>query len=103
LRWRLEFILLDLGLPAMDGYEVARRLRQEAACRETVVLAVTGYGQAEARQRSRAAGIDHHLLKPVDPAALLALLSRPEAVSSAEGCSPGCADAPMSAASPGRD
>jgi CheY-like chemotaxis protein len=98
LSWRPEFILLDLGLPAMDGYEVATRLRQEATCREAVIIAVTGYGQPEDRQRSRAAGIDHHLLKPANPDVLLALLARSEAASGAEGCSPGGPDAPMVAA-----
>jgi CheY-like chemotaxis protein len=84
-RWRPEFILLDIGLPEMDGFEVARRLRQEAWCRETPLIAVTGHGQQEDRQRSRAAGIDHHLLKPVEPGELLALLSGSEAMSGAEG------------------
>jgi CheY-like chemotaxis protein len=95
LRWRPEFVLLDLGLPAMDGYEVAIRLKQEATCREAVIIAVTGYGQPEDRQRSRAAGIDHHLLKPANPDVLLALLTGSEAASDAEGCSSEGPDAPM--------
>lgn len=85
-RRRPDFILLDLGLPGMDGYKVARRLRQEPGCRGTIIIAVTGYGQDEDRRRSRAAGIDHHLLKPVDPGVLLSLLSAP-AASDAEGAS----------------
>jgi len=76
LRWRPEFIVLDLGLPGIDGYQVAARLKQEPSCGASVIIAVTGYGQVEDRQRSRAAGIDHHLLKPVDPGVLLALLAR---------------------------
>jgi CheY-like chemotaxis protein len=76
-RWHPEFILLDLGLPAMDGYEVAIRLRREEWCLETVIIAVTGHGQARDRQRSRESGIDHHLLKPVDLEVLLSLLSQP--------------------------
>jgi two-component system OmpR family response regulator len=88
-RWRPEFILLDLGLPGMDGYEVARRLRQEGPCQETVVIAVTGYGQPEDRERSRAAGIDHHLLKPVDPDVWRSLLSRSEAAGGGDDGSPG--------------
>jgi CheY-like chemotaxis protein len=95
LSWRPAFVLLDLGLPAMDGCEVAIRLRREAACRECVLIAVTGYGQPEDRRRSRAAGIDHHLLKPVDPEVLLALLARAGAVSGAEGGSPDRPDVPM--------
>ena len=47
--WRPDFILLDLDLPGMDGYEVARRLRQEAACRNSVLIAMTGYGRPEDR------------------------------------------------------
>lgn len=74
-RWQPEFVLLDLGLPGMDGYEVARRLRREAWCREPLLIAVTGYGQAEDLRRSLGVGIDHHLLKPVDMDVLLALLS----------------------------
>jgi CheY-like chemotaxis protein len=82
-RWRPAFVLLDLGLPAMDGYELADRLRKEAACQDTVIIAVTGCGQPEDRRRSRAAGIELHLLKPVEPALLLSLLSRSAAVSDA--------------------
>jgi CheY-like chemotaxis protein len=93
LRWQPEFILLDIGLPGLDGYEVARRLRQEMACQETVLIAVTGYGQPEDRQRSRAAGIDHHLLKPVDWDVLRSLLSRFQALSGGKSSSPRGADA----------
>ncbi|MEO8453387.1 MAG: ATP-binding protein, partial [Gemmatimonadota bacterium] len=64
--YRPQVVLLDLGLPGMNGYEVAKRLRQEPMLRNLVVVAVTGYGQAEDRQRSRAAGFDHHFVKPVD-------------------------------------
>jgi CheY-like chemotaxis protein len=78
LDWRPEYILLDLGLPAIDGYQVAARLKQDPSCRASVIIAVTGYGQVEDRQRSRAAGIDYHMLKPVDHRDLLALLMRSE-------------------------
>jgi CheY-like chemotaxis protein len=61
-----EVVLLDIGLPGMDGYEVARRLRAQAATREAVLVAVTGYGQDEDRERSRQAGFEYHLVKPVD-------------------------------------
>jgi PAS domain S-box-containing protein len=67
-----DLALLDIGMPGMSGYEVARRLR-EAGC--TVKLAaVTGYGGPEDRERSRAAGFDHHFVKPIDPARLERLL-----------------------------
>ncbi len=59
-------ILLDIGLPEMDGYEVARRLRLETGCDEATIIAVSGYGQEEDRRRSREAGFDYHLVKPVD-------------------------------------
>jgi len=88
-RWRPECVLLDLGLPAMDGFEVARRLRQLPGCRDSVLIAVTGYGRPEDRQRSSAVGIDHHLLKPVDSGALLSLLSRPASPPDAGGGSRG--------------
>ena len=85
LRWCPEFVLLDLGLPDIDGYLVAARIRQEASCQGTVLIALTGYGRPEDRQRSRDAGIAYHLLKPVDPGELLALLSRTEPAGSGDG------------------
>jgi CheY-like chemotaxis protein len=75
-RQRPEFVLLDIGLPGMDGYEVAARLRQEASCKETVIIAISGYGRSEDQQRSREAGIDHHLVKPIDHEALRELLGQ---------------------------
>jgi PAS domain S-box-containing protein len=71
-----DVMLLDIGLPGMDGYEVARRLRQDPQLSQVFLIALTGYGQEEDRKRSRAAGIDEHLVKPVDGALLQALLSR---------------------------
>lgn len=68
-----EFVLLDIGLPDMDGYEVSRRMR--AAGIEARIVALTGYGQLEDRQRSADAGFDAHLVKPVDMAKLRALLA----------------------------
>ncbi len=68
-------VLLDIGLPDMDGYELARRLRSLERTRGAVPVALTGYGQAEDRERSQAAGFDFHLVKPADPARITALLS----------------------------
>ena len=70
-----DAVLLDLGLPVMDGYETARRLRQEGLGGQLLV-AVTGYGTAEDRRRAAEAGFDTHLTKPVSPEALRAVLSR---------------------------
>lgn len=68
-------VLLDIGLPGMDGYEVARRLRQHPATAGALLIAVSGYGQAEDRNCSREAGFDHHLVKPVDFEELGSLLA----------------------------
>ena len=70
-----EILLLDIGLPRMDGYEVAARLRQDSRYDGMLLVAVTGYGTESDRHRGRAAGFDHHLVKPVDPAALHELIS----------------------------
>ena len=68
--------LLDIGLPDMDGYELARRLRASPATSDAVLIALTGYGQAQDRERSVLAGFDHHLVKPVEIDRLIALLAR---------------------------
>jgi signal transduction histidine kinase len=75
-RFAPEVVLLDIGLPGMDGYDVARQLRTLPECGGARLIALTGYGQAEDREQSRLAGIDEHLLKPVEPANLLAALAR---------------------------
>jgi signal transduction histidine kinase/DNA-binding response OmpR family regulator len=68
-------VFLDLGLPGMDGYEVARRLRARAINPRPVLVAVSGYGGEEVRQRSRQAGFDHHLVKPADPGTVRSVLA----------------------------
>ena len=73
-RYRPDVILLDIGLPEVDGYEVARQIREMDDLRGTHIVAVTGYAQEEDRKRSQAAGFDHHLTKPVDPEALQSFL-----------------------------
>jgi len=70
-----DVAFVDLGLPGLDGYEVARRLRQQPTCRHTLVVALSGYGREDDKQRAREAGFDHHLTKPVDPSAIEALLA----------------------------
>ncbi len=70
-----EVVLLDIGLPGMDRYEVARRLRKTMGQHTVALIALTGYGQAEDRQRAYEAGFDHHLTKPVDPQSLATLIA----------------------------
>ena len=63
-----DIVFLDIGMPGMDGYEVARRLRQQPIWSDVVLVAVTGWGQQEDRRRSAESGFDHHLVKPLEPA-----------------------------------
>ncbi len=74
-QFRPDVVLLDIGLPGMDGYEVGRRLRAEASTADVVMIAVTGYSHADARMRSKAVGFDQHVVKPVNPAALIKSLA----------------------------
>jgi PAS domain S-box-containing protein len=74
-RHRPEVVLVDIGLPDIDGYQVARRLRQESEGRFRLI-ALTGYGQARDRALSHAAGFDAHLLKPLDPSTLEAAIQQ---------------------------
>lgn len=71
-----EAVVLDIGLPGMDGYEVAARLRREERCKDALIIAVSGYGEEQARSRSAEAGFDHHLVKPVAFDKLLAVMDR---------------------------
>ncbi len=73
LAWRPEVAVLDIGLPLLDGYAVARQLRAALGGR-VVLIALTAYGSPEDRQRAFDAGFDHHLTKPADPKELLRLL-----------------------------
>jgi CheY-like chemotaxis protein len=69
-----DVVLLDLGLPKMDGLEVAKNLRAHGDGPRPLLVAMTGFGQAEDRARTAAAGFDHHLTKPVDPKQLQSLM-----------------------------
>jgi two-component system, OmpR family, response regulator len=73
-QFRPDVVVLDIGLPGMDGFEVARELRKRDATRHVLMLAMTGYGSDADRQDALAAGFDHHLTKPVSIDALEALL-----------------------------
>jgi signal transduction histidine kinase/ActR/RegA family two-component response regulator len=73
---RPEVVLLDIGLPGMDGYQVAERLRREAPGPAPVIIAISGYGREDARHRSLEPAFDHHLIKPIDFDALADLIDR---------------------------
>ena len=72
-----EVVLLDIGLPGLDGYQVAGRLRRRRRTATALLLALTGYGREEDQLRSLEAGFDHHLTKPVDPQVIYDLLALP--------------------------
>ena len=74
---RPDVVLLDIGMPKLNGYDACRRIRQAVGGDAIVIVALTGWGQAEDRHRSREAGFDHHLVKPVEPEALEAILLQP--------------------------
>jgi PAS domain S-box-containing protein len=76
--YRPTMVFLDIAMPGVNGYEVARRLRRQPGLENVRLAALTGYGQEEDRRLSREASFDHHLVKPVDPEALDALLAGPE-------------------------
>ncbi|HJQ80870.1 MAG TPA: response regulator, partial [Lacipirellulaceae bacterium] len=84
-KFRPQIVLLDIGMPGMSGYEVAKQLRAEPEFQSLVITALTGYGQAEDRRRSQEAGFNHHLTKPPDPFALAALLKSPGSFGEAFG------------------
>ncbi|MGH8187132.1 MAG: response regulator [Steroidobacteraceae bacterium] len=74
-RCRPEVIFLDIAMPGVDGYEVARRLRRERQFKDVLIIAVTGLGHHDAREQTRNAGFDEHLVKPADPCFLKSFLS----------------------------
>jgi PAS domain S-box-containing protein len=73
--WRPEVVLCDIGLPGIDGFEVARQVRRLPGMAQTLLVAITGYGQEPDVKRSKEAGIDYHFLKPIDPAQLKQVLA----------------------------
>jgi CheY-like chemotaxis protein len=87
--YRPHAILLDIGLPGMDGYAVARRLREQPGSRDVLLVAVSGYGQEDDLARSRQAGFDYHLVKPVEFSALERLLPSFAARAAAPEARPG--------------
>lgn len=83
-----DLMLIDIGLPGMNGYEVARHVRQDPTLRACVLVALTGYGRDEDKRAALAAGFDHHLVKPVDIHGLRALLQRAEQRRTGDGGPP---------------
>ena len=77
--FRPDLILLDIGMPKLNGYEAARRIRAHAWGQDTVLIALTGWGQEDDRKKSSDAGFDHHLIKPVEISHLMKLLARSHA------------------------
>jgi signal transduction histidine kinase len=77
-QFRPDVVLLDIGLPGMNGFEVAHRLRLQPASRDALLIALTGYGEAESRSRSAKAGFDFHMVKPADVNLLLSMLANPQ-------------------------
>jgi len=75
-RMKADAVLLDIGLPDIDGYEVARRLRADPRTRDALIIAVTGYGRDEDLRRSHEAGVDEHVVKPIDPDEILRRIER---------------------------
>ena len=75
--WQPDVAVLDIGMQDMNGYELCRRLRAQSWGRKLLLIACTGWGQDTDRELARSAGFDHHLVKPVDPEAILHLLSGP--------------------------
>ena len=74
--FRPDFILIDIGLPVVDGYELAKRIQALEEFKSVRLIAITGYGHESARQRSKTAGFSEHLVKPVDTKQLEAILRR---------------------------
>jgi CheY-like chemotaxis protein len=74
-----DVVLLDIGLPIMNGWQVAKQIREQSSGKRPLIVAITGYGSSADRLRSQAAGIDLHLVKPVDPEELEKVLRRFEA------------------------
>ena len=79
--YRPQVVVLDIGMPKMNGYETARKIRAEGWARDIVIVALSGWGQEQDKRNSHEAGIDHHLVKPVEPSVLLQLLAMHDSAS----------------------
>ena len=74
-QFRPDIVLLDIGMPKLNGYETARRIREQPWGKSIVLAAFTGWGQEEDKRRTREAGFDHHFVKPLEPIVLQKLLA----------------------------
>ncbi len=74
--YRPDIVLMDIGMPELNGYEAAQQIREQDWGMSMVLVALTGWGQEEDKQRAKEAGFDHHLAKPAEPAALRELLAK---------------------------
>jgi CheY-like chemotaxis protein len=74
-KYRPDAVVLDIGMPKMNGYDVATKLRAEATGKDMTIIVVSGWEQEADKQRSRESGIDHHLVKPLEPSSLLRVLA----------------------------
>ena len=93
--FRPDVVLLDIGLPGMNGFEVAHRLRAQPECRDALLIALTGYGEAESRSRSAQAGFDFHMVKPADVNLLLSMLADPQRARRAKAAEQGSSAGPL--------
>jgi two-component system, chemotaxis family, CheB/CheR fusion protein len=73
--YKPDYLLLDIGLPRLSGYDIAATLRGDPSMKDTIIVAITGYGHVHDRTRTAAVGVDHHLTKPVEFTVLRELLS----------------------------
>src|SRR5207245_1858461 len=88
-QFRPDLILLDIGMPRLNGYDACRRIRELPWGKDIVIAALTGWGQDEDKRRSQEAGFDGHLVKPVEPAALEELLASPSGKSATSAAAAG--------------
>jgi CheY-like chemotaxis protein len=75
MHYQPDIILLDIGLPGLDGYQIAKHVRGQPQTQKAILIAITGFGQESDKDRAREAGFDHYLVKPVDPTQLQNLLT----------------------------
>jgi CheY-like chemotaxis protein len=74
-QFKPEVVLLDIGMPGLDGYETCRHIRRQPGGKEVYLIALTGWGKTDDRRRTEEAGFDYHMVKPVDPDTLVKLLA----------------------------